>query len=305
MESAVAIESSYVACRRIARRAKSNFYAGFMLLPRVKRRAMDALYAFMRHTDDLADSHQPTERRRESLAHWRASLERVLQEETDQEGDDEPQGAEADRTEASTGVAILPALADAVGRFGIPVEHLHAAIDGVEMDLTGASYETFDELEQYCGRVASAVGLACIHIWGFRGEGALEPARKCGVAMQLTNILRDLKEDAARGRIYLPLADMRECRYTAEDLLAGVADDRFERLVVMEVARAEELYREGGELVDFLEPDGRRVFGLMTATYHALLKKIAARPKDVFSGRIRLGAGRKLRLAARWILLPV
>ena len=303
--SAVAVDASYAACRRIARRAKSNFYPGFMLLPREKRRAMDALYAFMRRTDDLADSHEPAQRRRESLFRWRTSLEQALTGSVDREDTGPPQCVVSDLFEEFSGMAILPALADTVGRFGIPVEHLYAVIDGVEMDLTAARYETFDELEQYCQRVASAVGLACIHIWGFRGNGAVEPARKCGIAVQLTNILRDMKEDADRGRMYLPLEDLRKCDYTAEDLLAGVPDERFDRLLAMEVTRVEKFYREGGELADYLEPDGRRIFGLMMATYRALLKKIAARPKDVFSGRIRLGAGKKLRLAARWMLLPV
>ena len=149
------------------------------------------------------------------------------------------------------------------------------------------------------------MGLACIHIWGFRGRQALEPARKCGVAMQLTNILRDVKEDAGAGRIYLPLEDLRECDYTTEDLFAGVADERFERLVAMEVARAKTFYREGSNLAGYLEPDGRRIFGLMMATYGALLQKIAARPREIFLRRIRLGSGKKLLLAARWMLLPV
>ncbi len=303
--SPAAIESSYIACRRIARRAKSSFHAGFILLPRAKRRAMDALYAFMRHTDDLADSNEPAERRRESLSRWRASLDRMLQQDRCREGDGEAQGAEADLADGSAGAILFPAVGDAVRRFGIPAEHLHAAIDGVEMDLTQSRYETFDELERYCERVASSVGLACIHVWGFRGRAAIEPARKCGVAVQLTNVLRDVREDAARGRIYLPLTDLRDCDYPVEDLLGGIADERFERLVAMEVGRAEEFYREGLALTDYLEPDGRRIFGWMTATYRALLKKIAARPKDVFSGRIRLGTAAKLRLAARWMLLPV
>ena len=112
-------------------------------------------------------------------------------------------------------------------------------IDGVEMDLTPRRYETFDELERYCERVASAVGLACIHIWGFRGPEAFEPARQAGVALQLTNILRDLKEDAAAGRVYLPLADLRRCGYSVDELLAGVANDAFLRLMRFEIERAE------------------------------------------------------------------
>jgi len=131
------------------------------------------------------------------------------------------------------------------GRFRIPAEHLHAVIDGVEMDLVQCRYEDFEHLQQYCQRVASAVGLACIHIWGFHASGALEPARKCGVAMQLTNILRDLKADATLDRVYLPLADLRQCDYTVEELKAGLADERFDRLMNCEIARADRFYREG------------------------------------------------------------
>ena len=158
---------------------------------------MDALYAFMRHTDDLADNPQPAHLRSQDLTHWRADLEHALLgcRASGRGGAARPAMRVVDR-EADAGHAILPALADAVQRFHIPHEHLRAVIDGVEMDLDRRRYETFDELRTYCERVASAVGLACIHIWGFRGPEAFEPAGKCGIALQLTNILRDLKEDA-------------------------------------------------------------------------------------------------------------
>ena len=176
------------------------------------------------------------------------------------------------------------------------------------MDLDPRRYETFDELQEYCQRVASAVGLACIHIWGFRGSevfGKGEPARQAGIALQLTNILRDLKEDADAGRVYLPLADLREFGYTEADLRAGVVDERFHRLMAAQVARAERYYAGGAELIEWLDPSGRRIFGLMMATYHALLRKIARRPAEVFRRRVRLGRLKKMQLAARWSLLPV
>jgi phytoene synthase len=193
-------------------------------------------------------------------------------------------------------------LADTVRRFNIPREHLLAVIDGVEMDLTPRRYETFDELERYCEHVASAVGLACIHIWGFRGPEAFEPARQAGVALQLTNILRDLKEDAAAGRVYLPLADLRQCGYSLDDLQAGVVNDAFLRLMRFEIERAEQFYRVAAGLWDWLEPDGRCIFGLMTATYRRLLKQIERRPADVLWRRVRLGSFTRLRLFARWML---
>ena len=270
---------------------------------------MEALYAFMRHTDDLADdvasplpkgegtvqpAIAPLDRRRESLAAWRAALDEALQGEL-------PAPPSAFPPPPS---ALLPALADTVRRFHIPREHLDAVIDGVEMDLAPRRYATFDELERYCERVASAVGLACIHIWGFRGPGAFEPARQAGVALQLTNILRDVKEDAAAGRVYLPLADLRECGYLEEDLRAGTANDAFIRLMQLEIERAKRFYRGGAELWDQLQPDGRRIFGLMTATYLELLKRIERRPADVLRRRVRINPFTKLRLFAGWMLFP-
>jgi 15-cis-phytoene synthase len=328
-----AVEPSYAFCRRMGRRAGSNFHAGFLLLSREKRRAMDALYAFMRHTDDLADAAPSDPARREALAAWRAALHEELQ------GTavsplplGEGQGVRAaapmgegrrgkgeseldrlsqdlrlktqDRREKGEGTAILPALADAVRRFHIPPEHLDAVIDGVEMDLDHCRYETFDELQQYCERVASAVGLACIHIWGFRGPEAFEPARQAGIALQLTNILRDLRQDARAGRVYLPLTDLHECGYLADDLLAGKDNRAFRRLMAVEIARAEQFYRGGAELCRWLEPDGRRIFGLMTATYRELLSKIARAPAAVLQRQVRLSHITKLRLFARWSLFP-
>jgi 15-cis-phytoene synthase len=309
-----ATEASYAFCRHISRRAGSSFHAGFRLLPREKRRAMEALYAFMRHTDDLADegsevrgqgsgsanlpvaqspnlqiSKSPNSRR-ELLAAWRAALAQAL-------GNDLP-------SPPSALPPVLPALADTVRRYCIPHEHLSAVIDGVEMDLVGQRYETFAELERYCERVASAVGLACIHIWGFRGPEAFEPARQVGVALQLTNILRDVKEDAVAGRIYLPLADLRSCGYSLDDLQAGVANDSFHRLMQFEIDRAKRFYRGGVGLWDWLEPDGRRIFGLMTATYWRLLKRIENRPADVLRRRVRLGLFTKIGLFTRWMLGP-
>ena len=285
------IDVSYDLCRQMARQSGSNFSGCFFGLPRPKRRAMDALYAFMRHTDDLADDPQPVEDRRLALSNWRTALAHALDGRLDTLGQ-------------LPGRDLLPAVADAVKRFGVPSEHLRAVIDGVEMDLTTNRYETFADLEVYCEKVASAVGLACIHVWGFRGREALEPARKCGVALQLTNVLRDLKEDARHDRVYLPLADLRRCDYTVDDLLAGVADERFEKLMDFEIARAQWYYRKGAELMDRLEPGGRRVFGMMMSTYRSLLRKILHRPRNVLTGRVRLSRPKKLQIAARWTLLP-
>jgi len=273
----------------MCRLASSSFSIGFFLLPREKRRAMNALYAFMRHTDDLADGPPLNSPRHEVLAAWRASVHHALS---------------GDFTTAENSELLLPALVDTVERFQIPHEHLFAVIDGVEMDLTQRRYETFDDLRLYCERVASAVGLACIHIWGFRGPEALAYARSPGIALQLTNILRDLKEDAQGGRVYLPLADLQQCGYSVDDLQSAVDNKQFRQLIAMEVSRAEEFYRDGAELIKWLEPDGRRIFGLIMATYHELLREIAKRPAEVLHRRIRIGRLKRLQLIARWALLP-
>lgn len=289
-----ALQSSYAACRRVSRGAGSNFYPCFLLLNGPRRQAMEAIYAFMRHTDDLGDGAGPIAERREAVARWRSAVADALA------GVPYSLVLGAQYSECT----LLPALADVHHRFRIPTEHFLAVIEGVEMDLEGRRYRTYDELTVYCDRVASAVGLVCIHVWGFRGEGAMGPARCCGRAFQLTNILRDLKEDAARERIYLPLDDLNRCGYSPGELASGVADERFDRLMALQIDRARALYREGVGLFDWLDPPGRRIFGMMVATYHGLLSAIARQPRRVLEGRVRLSLLQRLRIAARWTLLP-
>jgi 15-cis-phytoene synthase len=281
IEALGALENSYAYCQRLARRSASNFYFSFLLLPRAKRRAMCALYAYLRHVDDLGDDDG------REVAVRRAALEELRKAIANQ-----PAGAEA-------ALPILPALMDTVVRYRIPTEYLTAVIDGVEMDLAGQQYQTFEELELYCERVASVVGQACIHIWGFRGPEALEPARRCGVAFQLTNILRDLKEDALRGRVYLPQEDLRRFAYRAEELLGNKTNSQFLELMKFEIARTEQFYAAAAELDPLLDSDGRRVFRAMTATYRAMLEKIKQQPAEVFQRRIRLAWWEKIRIAGR------
>jgi len=279
------LDESYAICNRLARRSASNFYFSFLLLPRAKRRAMYALYAFLRHVDDLGDDERiELAARRQALAQLRANLDRALSGETID--------------------PLLTALADTANCYQIPREHLIAAIDGVEMDLNGTCYETFEQLEEYCDRVAGMVGLACLHIWGFRGPQALEPARHCGLAFQLTNILRDLKEDIARGRVYLPREDLRHFDYSVDDLKRLKLNDQFVELIRFEIARAERLYDSAGDLEPLLERDGRRALRTMMATYRALLNKIKASPAAVLRGRIRLRGWEKLRIVGEALLMP-
>ncbi len=246
---------------------------------------MCALYAFSRQTDDLADSDNSAQQRCTALELWRQHLLSAF------DGDClDP---------------LLPALVDTIRRYNVPRQYLFDIIDGVEMDLGEPRYESFDELCEYCHRVASAVGLVCLHIWGFKGESALEPAMKCGVAFQLTNILRDLREDAARGRVYLPLEDLNSFEYTVEDLFRGVCDERFTCLVDYEVGRTERLYQEASSLLQYLHADGRRSFWLMFATYRKLLLEIKRRNTEVLSRRIRLSIPQKMSVAVSAILGPI
>ena len=285
------IRDSYSICHRVARRSRSNFYPCFFLLDRPKRRAMEALYAFMRHTDDLADGTATLAERRDELSRWKQTLEAAL--------DSRPESLHPD-----SDAGILPALVDTVRKYRIPSEHLLAVLEGVKMDLDGRSFETFDDLAEYCHRVATAVGLACIHIWGFNDRRAFEPARSCGLAFQITNILRDLAEDAAAGRVYLPAEDLRRFDYSAGDLGAGLADQRFEKLMQFQLDRVERLYRDGVDLFDHLKPGGQPIFGMMTTVYHRLFTRIRSDPAAVFRRRVRLSPVDKLAIATRWILLP-
>ncbi len=279
-----ALDESYEVCQRLARRAASNFYFSFALLPRDKRRAMYALYAFMRRTDDLGDQPRPFDERRAALSQWRRALSDALAGRFDD--------------------PILPAVTDTVRRYAIAPETLSAVLDGVEMDLTGRRYETFDELAVYCHRVASVVGEACVQIWGFHDPRALELARQCGLAFQLTNILRDLKEDAEQGRIYLPQEDLRRFDYAFHDLQQGVADERFVRVMRFEIDRARRYYDQAAPLSVYLEPDGRRVFAAMFTAYRGLLEQIERRPAEVLVRRVRLSRLQKLRIATGAILSP-
>jgi 15-cis-phytoene synthase len=288
------LEESYRHCRRISRRAGSNFYAGFALLPRPKRQAMDALYAFLRYADDLADAPQDADARQEQLERLRFQLHEALQ---------------GDSSCVFDGVAgqILPALSDAVEQYKIPHDCLFDVLDGAAMDLHRNRYATFEELQTYCERVASAVGVACLHIWGFHHfatSAVLDLARQVGIALQLTNILRDIKEDAAAGRIYLPEEDFHQAGYSIGELLHGQANPGFHRLMAIMIRRAETHYRAAPAVYSQILTEGRRLFGLMVSTYHALLIKISRQPDAVLQRRIRLNPIERLRLALRWWFLP-
>ncbi|MBY0231905.1 MAG: phytoene/squalene synthase family protein, partial [Gemmataceae bacterium] len=276
------VADSYRWCERLARRAAKNFYPAFRLLPTAQRRAMCALYAFMRVTDDLADDGGSAEARRENLRGWRNDLRAAL-------------GGEHRH-------AVHPALADSVARHGIPVRHLEDVLDGVEMDLGPCRYATFADLWRYCYHVAGAVGLCCVRIWGWEGTDT-RAAEAAGRAMQLTNILRDVAEDAGQGRVYLPAEDLERFGVPEAQLSRGPCDERFRALMAFQAARARREYEEAMPLARELPPPGRAVFLVMVRTYRALLERIAERGYDVFAGRVRVPGWRKLLLVAS--ALPV
>jgi len=274
------LTQSYAYCHRVTRSRAKNFYYAMRLLPRAKRQAMCALYAFMRHTDDICDGPEPVEHRRRQLGDWRARFQQAL--------DGAPDTGD-----------VFPALDDALSRYAVPREYLLQLLDGVAMDLEITRYERFEDLYAYCFRVASVVGLACIHIWGFTGPDAEQQAEWRGVAFQLTNILRDLKEDHDGGRIYLPQEDLRRFGYSESDLAGGVASPAFRALMAFQIDRAREYYALSAPLERAIQPDGRPALAAMTAIYRALLERIGTRVERVFGERVRLRVGEKVGLAAR------
>jgi 15-cis-phytoene synthase len=273
------IATSYRHCRDIVRRAGSNFPLAFRLLPPAGRRAMDALYAFMRLTDDLADDAGDVDTRRERLRAWRSALAAALAGESTH--------------------AIHPALADAVRTFGIDPHYLHAVIDGVERDLEPVAFATFDELAPYCRLVASAVGLACLPVWGCVDPRAAGPADAAGIAFQLTNILRDLGEDRARGRVYLPADEL--ARFGCPPATWDRPGPAFRELLRFQVDRAREYYGEAARLDDYLSRSGRAIYRTMHRTYRELLDEIDRRGTAVLTARVSVPKRRKLAIfAAAW-----
>jgi phytoene synthase len=277
---ALPVAESYDYCRLLARRTARNFYYSFLTLPRDRLRAMCVLYAFMRVTDDLGDSDESEPVRAAALANWRESLLRA-------------------RDSGQCDHPVLPALIDVIGRYRIPVDYLLDVIAGVEMDVKPVRFATFAELADYCYHVAGAVGLACIHLWGFHDDRAKAAAVDCGTAFQLTNILRDLSEDAARGRIYLPDEDFVRFGLARDEVGRGCRDDRFDRLMEFEVSRAREYYARAGALAGYLDPAGKPILETMLCIYGGLLDEIERRRYDVFTRRIELSCGRKLFIAGQ------
>ena len=275
------IEASYAECRRLARQSASNFYYAFYLLPRAKRDALCALYAFMRLVDDVSDSTGTPARspedlaaRRAALARWRALLDQAVA------GDRPPH-------------PVLPAFADVVRRYQIPLRYFYDLISGAEMDLTETRYPTFERLQEYCYRVAGTVGLACLRVFGSDHPHAPELAERLGIAFQLTNILRDVSGDLALGRVYLPEEDLARRGCSIDDLARGVLTPALREMLRLQAERAWQFYAEGALLVGRIHPDSRAALWALIRIYSGLLARIEERQFDVFSGRVRLSTAEK------------
>jgi 15-cis-phytoene synthase len=315
------LSAAYAVCRSISRTSAKNFYYGFLALPRRRRDAICAVYAFMRHSDDLTDDPAlPLEQKRDKLARWLESMHRVFA----GEATDDP---------------VLLALADTQRRFKIPPELLGQLVYGTAMDLeqnpslpvgvetparsavevAGAGstpvaensnlhtqssapkllYSTFEDLYRYCYYVASVVGLITIRIFGYRDSAAEPLAERLGVAFQLTNIVRDVKEDAGLGRIYLPREDLERFGLSSPNFGNGTDLSLLRPVLEFEASRAREFYAAADDLLPLIEEESRAALWTLVQIYRALLEKIAARNYDVFSERVHLTVPEKLRILAK------
>ncbi len=268
----------------------TNFHYSFSFLPREERNAIHTVYAFCRKIDDIVDeetvfSSDEVDEKRERLNWWRQEVERVYAERSFRKAEDRH--------------GLTTALRGVVKRFAIPKQYFLTLIDGCERDLTQKRYQTFEELKEYCYAVASIVGLICIEIFGYRHEQTRQYAIHLGYALQLTNIIRDVKDDKNRGYIYLPLEDLERFRYSEEDLMSEVYDHRFVALMEFQAQRARDYYHKARTL---LAPDERLTMvaaEIMDAIYYRLLEKIQLKDFRVFDQRIRVHATHKVITALR------
>ncbi|MFO0910970.1 MAG: phytoene/squalene synthase family protein [Isosphaeraceae bacterium] len=285
------LASSHAFCNRVARREAKNFYPSFLLLPADRRRSMCALYAFMRHSDDLADEPGAPEAKRAALETWRSALNAVAS------------GGAAD----PSGWPGWPAFAETIRRHAIPTRYLNAVLDGVAMDVEPHPLPDEAALRSYCYHVATAVGLCCLHIWGFRSEGgrAEQLADAAGQALQRTNIVRDVGEDAREGRVYLPADRLSAFGVTLDDLRASRVSEPLRRLLADEARRAYHEYENAKALVPLVAPEARPVLEAMVGIYRGLLTEIERRQFEVLETRVSVPGWKKAlivfgALASRW-----
>ncbi len=275
------LDQAYDHCQRIAKTHAKNFYYASHTLPSAKRRAIYAVYAFCRYCDDVADEDLPPDEKTRLLAETRNRLYN-------------PGLAQED--------PLFMALDSAISDFGIPRRYFEDVIRGVETDLVVSRFQTFDDLRSYCCLVASAVGLICIEIFGYEDPAASEYAVDFGIAMQLTNVMRDVKEDADRGRIYLPLDDIGSFGYSERELMDGRNNESFRALMAFQAARARRYFDSGVRLFPLLSRESQACAAILHHLYSRILNRIESSGYDVFERRIGLSAGEKMLLVARlWV----
>ncbi|HZK83007.1 MAG TPA: phytoene/squalene synthase family protein [Humisphaera sp.] len=280
-----ALAQSRAYCEQITRLQARNFYYGLKLLPEPKRSAMFALYAYMRLVDDIADDEdgRSIHQRLDDLESWRVQTHAAL-----------------DGSLADTSHELWPAFADMVQRYKLPAHLFDEVIAGQRQDLEPTPFETFEPLYEYCYRVAGVVGLASIYVWGFDGSEAAEQlAIERGVAFQLTNILRDLREDAGRGRTYLPQDELMAAGVDEDDIRGAEGGEKFLRMMRYQIERAEAYYEKSAALEKHISPECRPTLIAMTDIYRGLLAKIADEPERVLRERVSLSIFSKLRIGWR------
>jgi phytoene synthase len=277
----ITVDEAYDRCTEITRTEARNFYFGFILLPRERRRGIHALYAFSRLCDDSVDGVDDLDAKMAAVAARRAEVARAY--DGDIPGDD----------------PVLIALADAVRRFGIPRAPMDALVDGVEMDLAIDRYADWPALKGYCDRVAGAVGVLSLHVFGFREPIAVQHAEDLGVAMPVVNIMRDVQEDAERDRVYLPADEMAACGVTEDDILGDRMTPEMFRLMQIQGDRARDYFGRGEQLIPLLDLRARMCVGMLAALYGDILARITAGGYDYTRGRVSLSGRRKASLMAR------
>jgi phytoene synthase len=283
--ASVSLAESREYCASLTKTEARNFYYGLKLLPDAKRSAMFALYAYMRLIDDVADGQngQTVQQRFEALENWSENTQTALA-----------------GSQPSDGHLIWPAFEEMVRRHNVPHSLFLEAIAGQRQDLESPIFPTFEALREYCYRVAGVVGLASIYVWGFEGGAATESlAIDRGIAFQLTNVLRDLREDAARGRIYLPRNELESAGVSEAQLRGGKVTAEFLQLMRGQIARAQEYYDRSAPLEERISVDCRPTLVAMTEIYHGLLQKIAGDPGRVLLERVSLSPLTKIRIAWR------
>lgn len=261
--------------KEISKKSKSSFYYAFNLLPAAQRDAMNTVYAFCRETDDIVDADEHSDDfKYEKLRKWRIELEKSLEGHSDYQ--------------------LINKLAKTIQHFNIPLEPFFDLIKGMEMDLQKKRYLTFDDLQKYCYNVASTVGLMCIEIFGYRHPSAKDFAVNLGIALQLTNILRDVKNDAEKGRIYLPKEDLDKFNYNESDILNSTYNENFQKMMQYQVERAQEYFNAATACLNLEDKKAMFAARAMQHIYYRMLKKIVNADYDVYHNKIKISTAKKV-----------